>query len=139
MGSAATNPLIVQFVTSGQAHSSTDPIVSYTLNFGDGDVISMPIPSGGGTGTLSLDLAHDYTSQGTFYPTLTLVGNDGAATVKDAPSIVITGNNTVPTVALSYSTSTSKLTAVFSEDVGAALVGQYNTSYTALGEHSLDR
>ena len=94
----------------------------------------MPIAGGSSTSTLTLNLAHYYTAHGTYYPTLTLIGNDGATTVLNSPSIVISGSSSPPTVSTSFNTSTKILSAVFSEDVGAALVGQVDSNDAALGE-----
>ncbi len=136
-GITASNPLLVNIDTSGTPHSGTDPLVSYILNFGDGTSLDMPIPSGGGTGTLTLDTNHLYTTNARLTPTLTLVASDGATTIvtfTSHPTLLI--SSTPPTVAMSFNTTTSILTAVFSEDVGAALVSQTSGSpnYTPEGE-----
>ncbi len=135
-GISASNPLLVHVMATGTANAS-HALTSYILNFGDGTVMDMPIPSGSGTGTLDLYTNHLYTANGRFSPTLTLVGNDGATTiVTDAtaftPTLLV--SSTPPTVAISFSTSTNKLTAVFSEDVGAALAGQVDSNDNPLGE-----
>ncbi len=134
-GVSAGTPLIVHFTTSGTA-STSDALADYILNFGDGSpIMNMPV-SGGTTGqTWSNNTDHAYTVHGAFDATLTLVGADGAATVK-TQSILITGNTSPPTVTTSYNTSTSVLSAVFSKDIGAALVSQTSGSpnYTPLGE-----
>ena len=132
-GVKASNPLIVHFITSGTA-SSSDPLADYILNFGDGSpIMSVPV-SGGSDGEIwTLDTDHAYSSKGTFDATLTVVGTNGAATVK-AQSIFTTNSASAPTVTPSYNTSTNILTAVFSEDVGAALADQFNSSGTPLGQ-----
>ena len=99
-----------------------------------------PLPAGPALQRLTLNLAHYYTTHGTFYPTLTLVGNDGAATVLNSSSIAISGSTSPPTVSTSFNSTTNILSAVFSEDVGAALLGQTSgtasgmSNFTALGE-----
>ena len=132
-GIKANNPLIVHFITTGTA-SSSDPLADYILNFGDGSpVMNMPVTGGTAGQTWTLDTDHDYSSKGTFDATLTVVGNDGATTLK-SQSIFTTNSASAPTVTPSYNTSTNILTAVFSEDVGAALANQFNSSGSPLGE-----
>ncbi len=136
-GISASNPLLVHFQTTGTPHSS-DSLTSYILNFGDGTSMDMPIPAGSGTGTLSINTNHLYTTTGTLKPTLILVGNDGATTIvtdTSAPEPTLLISSTPPTVSVSFSTSTNKLTAVFSEDVGTALVGQVDSNDAALGDN----
>ncbi len=135
-GISASNPLLVHFQTTGTPHSG-DSLASYILNFGDGTYLDMPIPSGSGTSTLSINTNHLYTTTGTMTPTLILVGNDGATTIVNdatAPQPTLLISSTSPTVAISFNTSTNKLTAVFSEDVGVALVGQVDGNDAALGD-----
>ena len=132
-GVKASNPLVVHFLTTGTA-SSSDPLADYILNFGDGSpIMNMPVAGGTAGETWSLDTDHAYSSKGTFDATLTVEGTDGAATVK-AQSIFTTNSASAPTVTPSYNTATNILTAVFSEDVGAALAAQFNSSGAALGE-----
>ena len=137
-GISASNPLLVHFQTTGTPYTGTGySLTSYILNFGDGTSLNMPIPSGGGTGTLSIDTNHLYTANGTITPTLTLVGNDGATTIvtdTTAPNPNLSISSTPPTVTVTYNTSTSILKAVFSEDVGTALVGQVDSNDNPLGE-----
>ncbi len=129
---SASNPLFVSFISTGTANAS-HALTSYILNFGDGTVDSMNV--GAGTGTLSLDTTHQYTKNGLFTPTLTLIGNDGAtALVTDTAFPTISISSAPPTVALSVNTSTSIVTAVFSEDVGAQLVSQIDSNGNPLGE-----
>ncbi len=97
----------------------------------------MPIPAGSGTGTLSINTNHLYTTNGLLLPTLTLVGNDGATTVvtdTTAPEPTLLISSTPPTVSISFNTTTNILTAVFSEDVGTALVGQVDSNDAPLGD-----
>ena len=130
-----TNPLLVDFISNGTPYTGTGySLTSYILNYGDGDVVNLPIPGGSTTSSTAFNLVHQYFDHGTYYPTLTLTGNDGATTVIDAPSIVITGNAASPTVTTSFNSTTNILSAVFSEDVGAALVGQVDSNDAALGE-----
>ncbi len=100
--------------------------------------MDMPIPAGSGTGTLSINTNHLYTTTGRITPTLTLVGNDGATTIvtdttASTPTLLI--SSTPPTVTLTFSTATNILKAVFSEDVGVELVGQVNGSDAPLGDN----
>ncbi len=135
-GISASNPLLVHFQAVGTSNGS-HALSQYVLNFGDGTYLDMPIPSGGGTGTLSLNTNHLYTTTGTITPTLILVGNDGATKIvtdTTAPEPTLLISSTPPTVAISFSTSTNKLTAVFSEDVGTALVGQVDSNDAPLGD-----
>ena len=105
------------------------------MNFGDGTVDSMNVS---GTGTFSFDTTHQYTSNGLFVPTLTLVGNDGATSlIKAAASPTLLISSPPPQItSFTINTTTSLVTAVFSEDVGAALVSTTTTdgNYTPLGE-----
>ena len=136
-GISASNPLLVHFMTTGTPHSS-DSLASYILNFGDGTSLDMPIPAGSGTGTLSINTNHLYTTTGTLTPTLILVGNDGATTiVTDTNAAVNTLliSSTPPTVTVTFNTSTNILKAVFSEDVGTALVGQVDGNDNPLGDN----
>ena len=127
---AASNPLLVHFQTTGTPYTGTGySLTSYILNFGDGTSMDMPIPSGSGTGTLSIDTNHTYTITGNLTPTLTLVGNDGATTIVTdttafTPTLLI--SSAPPTVSVSF--SSNKVIAVFSEDVGASLVGQVDST-----------
>ncbi len=130
-GISATNPLLVHFQAIGTANAS-HALTQYMLNFGDGTSLNMPVST---TGTFDLFIDHQYTVNGLFTPTLTLVGNDTAAAVITAttyPTLSI--NSTAPTVTVTFSTTTNILTAVFSEDVGAALVAGVDSNDNPTGE-----
>ena len=63
------------------------------------------------------------------------MGNDSAAAVVNDTSFpTILVSSTPPTVTLTMDTTTNIMTAVFSEDVGAALVSQVDSNDNPLGE-----
>ena len=130
-GISATNPLLVHFQAIGTANAS-HALTQYMLNFGDGTSLNMPVS---GTGTFDLFVDHQYTVNGRFTPTLTLVGNDtAAAVVTDTSFPTLSISSTPPMVTTTFSTSTNILSAVFSEDVGAALVGGVDSNDNPTGE-----
>ncbi len=128
---SASNPLLVHFQAIGTSNAS-HALSQYILNFGDGTSMNMPVS---GTGTFDLFVDHQYTVNGLFTPTLTLVGNDtAAAVVTDTSFPTLSISSTPPTVTVTFNSTSNIMTAVFSEDVGAALVAGVDSNDNPTGE-----
>lgn len=105
---SGTAPLAVNFTANGT--DADDTVIKATFNFGDGQVSD--VTSGGslGTNSVNVQLAHTYSTAGTFQATAILTdSNNGVSeTTNCAQTITVSGagavNTATPTIAASGST-----------------------------------
>jgi hypothetical protein len=137
-------PLAVNFDGSLSADAD-DPVASWSLSFGDGS------PPATGTGVPPANIAHSYTTAGTFTASLTITDQDGNVSA-GAVQPVRTGKPTSPaayTEAATQGSSAAVLNAVVNPNFDRAtwyfqygLTTAYGsstslsaTSFTSMGDH----
>jgi hypothetical protein len=101
---SGTMPFAVNFTANGTDEDGT--ISKATFNFGDGQVSDVTSGGGIGSNSANIQLAHTYSTAGTFQATAIIVDNDGG--ISDATNcsqtISVLGDAAAPTVAASGST-----------------------------------